>query len=438
MFTPRSRSAALRVLLAVLACSAWMAPTSHAAPAPLTLRYHFVAGQVLTYQQTTTVDGRTIVPGKPVDVTRSVVVTRSHYLFRHVDPGGNATLTVTFDPAQETDTHDGKVSHKTIAAGHYSTPSDACVQEASGTQFCSYRGAYGEGDLGQLPASPVAVGASWNSHIDNTWDVAVRKPVTITNVLQDLSTGSQGEVAEIRSTATIPGVVAPRGVPATPTVVKGSETGTWRFAVDGGMFLSETLRQNVVVKSSVTDAAGTHVATSTEAETNTMQLISVRTMTPKPFAPEGPTAMHTDRTYGYTLTYPRTWQPVSGVTGGFEIASPGGTAAVLVQALPGSLGSSVDLGLLPSLMSGLGTPEGPVHAVLATIHGRQVGVGDDLVKTKKNIEFQVEVRLTGTTRVLLIVFGIATTGLTDGSVRLPTFAHEEEVVQRVLDSLRLQ
>jgi hypothetical protein len=393
---------------------------------------------VLTYQQTAIDDERTVVTGKPDDVTHRVMVTWSHYLFRHADPGGNATLTITFDPGQVTSTHNGNVTHSTVPASEVSSPTDACVQEASGTQFCAYRGAYGENDLGQLPASPVAVGASWNSHIDNTWGVSVRKPVTITNVLQGLTTGSQGEIAAIRSTATIPGVVAPRGVPATATMVKGSETGTWRFAVDSGMFLSETLRQNIVVKSSLKDATGTHVATSTETVTNIMQLISVRTTIPKPFAPEGPTTTHRDRTYGYTLTYPRTWQPVSGVSGGFEIASPSGTAAVLVEAVPGSLVSAVYLDLLPRFMGGLGTPEGPVHALLATLHGRQFGVGDALVKTKKNIEFQVEVRDTDTPRALLVLFGLATTGVTDGSFRLRTFAREEEVVQRVLDSLRVQ
>ena len=435
MITPRSRSAVRRFLLVVLACGAWLTPAAHAAPAAVTLRYHFVAGQVLTYLQTTTEDTRVVAPGRPDDVQHAVVTYQSHYLFRHVDAAGNATLTITFSPGKEISRHNGKVSYKTVPAAQMSSPTNACLQEADGTQFCAYRGAYGENDIGQAPVGPVASGASWKSHIDNTWDVSGRKPVTVKNVLQQITTGPQGPTAVISATATIPVPAATSSaILTTPTLLRAREAGTWSFAVAGGIFLSETLRQTSVADIVVKDAQGTHPATGTDVSTITMQLVSVHATTPRPFQPAGPTKTYHSASYGYALTYPTAWQPRPGTAGGFQVSTADGNGAVFVAVVPGAPISTANLTLLPRFISSIGTPEGPVSTSLETIHGQQFGVADALVKTKSNYELQVEVRDTATPLELVLAVGVVGSGTTDGSLRLPTFAQQVEQVQRILDS----
>ncbi len=60
--------------------------------------------------------------------------------------GAKALLSITFDHAHAVTVYNGKVTRSTPAGDTLSTPVDACYQEVSGTQYCSYRGAFGQND----------------------------------------------------------------------------------------------------------------------------------------------------------------------------------------------------------------------------------------------------------------------------------------------------
>ena len=434
MFAVHPRvSRLLPAALLGLACIPCCLSVAHAA-APVSLRYRFTSGQVLTYRITGQEEVRTVVPGKPVDVTRGTDTVLAHYIVRHVDRGGAATLTISLAQPHRTVDHNGKITQSTPPVASMTTPTDACLQEADGTQYCTYRGAYGQNDLGQVIGGPVSIGASWTSRIDNTWDVNPRPPVTIINTLQRITTTAQGRVAEIASTGHVDGPAHDTGGGTTYTsVLHGTINGTWQFAVDSGTFLSEQLQETGDSTGTVKDKHGSHSMAQHFTSVTTMQLISRQTSAPHPFSPPGPTKSYASATWGYTVTYPASWQGATKAPFDFQALTPDGNAGLFV--LAAAAAPTVDAAYVQRLLRLFGTLEGAPTVHIRMSAGLQSVTGDALLVTKSHLEMQCEVRATTTARGLLVFLGLASTGKDDGSLRFRAFARQWEQVQQTLDGL---
>src|SRR5260370_11142390 len=138
---------ALLVVATILPCTASFAPVAHGDAAPaVSLRYHFTPGEILTYSMKSVETAKITIAGQPNDVDTNPVLYQSRYVVHSLDAAGNATLSIQFDPGKSTDVHNGKTTHRTIPANQLSSPSNACIQENDGTQYCVYRGGYGLND----------------------------------------------------------------------------------------------------------------------------------------------------------------------------------------------------------------------------------------------------------------------------------------------------
>ena len=316
------------------------------------------------------------------------------------------------------------------------TPTDACYQEVSGTQYCSYRGAFGQNDIGQVADAPVALGATWTSRIDNTWGVAKRTPVYLRNVLRGLSSGPAGRVATLGTTARVQGATGvSQGDTITGTLV-GHIDGTWRFAIDAGVFTSENLRQSYDISGATRTAHGTRPATVHAVTITTMRLLSVQPGQPKPFRTHRPVKTYTDAALGFRITYPTAWTGRTSPNGSFEATTSDGNAAILVaRSSSANPALATDVAFLRAFVRQFGTPVDPVVVRKAVVRGHTAGIADTVLASSDTTEIQCEVQAIAARHGLYYLVSLVALGRPEWTQRLQHAAWRMEEMRRALDSV---
>src|SRR2546430_9352993 len=125
------------------------------------LRYHFVAGQVITYRVTSTARLTEREGSTPAITATDSHAYRAHYRFGQLRADGAATLTIRADHVDVRLTQAGKTTHPVT-----SPSATQFLQEPGGRRYTKnlrYYGGYSDGDLGSLSPGSVAVGSTWVS-----------------------------------------------------------------------------------------------------------------------------------------------------------------------------------------------------------------------------------------------------------------------------------
>lgn len=405
--------------------------------AAVTLRYRFKAGEVLTYSMKTVETIKTNIAGQPADALTSTVLYEARYVVHGVDSAGNATLSIDFNPGQETDVHNGKTTHTTVPADKLSSPANACIQENDGTQYCVYRGAYGLNDVGQVSLKPVALSGKWNSSIDNTW-FGGASPVTLVNTLSKIASGQFGRVATVTTTMQTSGKSSTTSAGKHyVTTTKVSESGTWGIGVESGVFLNEHLGQTVSSSGTVTDGNGTHALSQNETIETLMQLDSTRSGPAQALVKAYTTASASPTGAGYSIVYPSAWTVTNGTGGNYQIASPDKTAIILGSRAT-TTGDISNPSYVSAFLRTLGTPIGTITNEVRTVGGQQYGIADAVLRlTGQPLEAQCEVRVRSDSNGMSVVAGIVSLGEASVNARTPDLAQEYEQVQQSLDSIHV-
>jgi hypothetical protein len=242
------------------------------------LRYHFVAGQVITYRVTSTARLTEHEGSQPASTATNSRTYLAHYQFSQLRADGAATLTVRVDHVATRLTQAGKTTHPVT-----SPSATQFLQEANGRRYTRdlrYYGAYSAGDLGALSPVTVAVGGAWVSTL--TDGGPLYKPgtaVTCHNTLVRFLQASE-RVANIHTTCSIR-VQGESTAKGKRYRFRGSDSlsGTWQFAVHSGRFLSQVSQETLTEAGTVQDATGVRPFSSRVTQTTVQQLISV---TPRP------------------------------------------------------------------------------------------------------------------------------------------------------------
>jgi hypothetical protein len=242
------------------------------------LRYHFVAGQVITYQVTSTARLTEREGSQATSTATKSQTYLAHYQFGRLRADGAATLTVRVDHVVARLTQAGKTTHPVT-----SPSATQFLQEPNGRRYTRdlrYYGGYSAGDLGSLSSVTVTVGSTWASTL--TDGGPIYKPgtaVTCHNTLAGFDPAPE-RVANIQTVCSV-------RVPGESTV-KGkryhflgsdSLSGRWQFAVRSGRFLSQSVRETITEVGTVHDATGIRRFSAQVTQTTVQQLVSV---TPHP------------------------------------------------------------------------------------------------------------------------------------------------------------
>jgi hypothetical protein len=249
-----------------------------AGAAGVLLRYHFVAGQVITYRVTSTARLTQREGSTPAITATDSHTYRAHYRFGQLRADGAATLTIRADHVDVRLTQAGKTTHPVAPPS-----ATQFLQEPGGRRYTKnlrYYGGYSDGDLGSLSPDPVAVGSTWVSTL--TDGGPIYRPGTAVTCHNTLL----GFVQTPERVATIQ-TVCSMNVHRESTVrgkhyrFVGSDslTGRWRFAVRSGRFLSQVLHETITEKGTVQDATGVRPFSAQVARTTMQQLVAV---TPSP------------------------------------------------------------------------------------------------------------------------------------------------------------
>jgi hypothetical protein len=262
---------------AVLLLASVLAPRL-AGAAGVLLRYHFVAGQVITYRVTSTARLTEREGSKPASTATKSQTYLAHYQFGQLRADGAATLSVRVDHVAARLTQAGKTTHPVT-----SPSATQFLQEPNGRRYTRdlrYHGGYSAGDLGALSPVTVAVGSTWVSTL--TDGGPIYKPstaVTCHNTLVGFVQAPE-RVANIQTVCSI-------RVPGESTVngkryrFLGSDSlsGRWQFAVRSGRFLAHRLQETITEVGTVRDATGVRRFSAKVTQTAVQQLVSV---TPRP------------------------------------------------------------------------------------------------------------------------------------------------------------
>ena len=257
------------VLLLASSLSPWLAGA-----AGVLLRYHFVAGQVITYRVRSTALLTEHEGSKPASTSTKSQTYLAHYQFGQLRADGAATLTVRVDHMVVRSTQAGKTTHSGT-----SPSATQFLQEANGRRYARnlrYYGAYSAGDLGALSPATVAVGGTWVSTL--TDGGPLYKPgtaVTCHNTLVRFVQASE-RVANIHTLCSlrVHGESAARGKRYR---FRGSDSlsGTWQFAVRSGRFLSQVSHETITETGTVQDTTGIRPFSARVTQTTVQELVSV-------------------------------------------------------------------------------------------------------------------------------------------------------------------
>ena len=269
------------VAIGVAVIVAVLAPSQvGAAPiaAPL-LRYHFVAGQTLTYQLTGSAQASGTLAGSPATNDLSLTTYQVHYQFGKVAPSGEAPLALLIDHASLRETAGGKTTMKVLPAG-----TTNWIQAPNGEQYTTDRrvqGAYSNGNLGLVPGRPVPLKGSWVATLAN--DIGIKgRQLSCTNVLRSLSgvTATGNPLSGIATVATTCAIAGPNiGTDGGKRYkLWATETlgGLWQFNIAAGRFLAQQQYETLSASGTVSDATGTHAYTFSLKQAITMRLLSVQ------------------------------------------------------------------------------------------------------------------------------------------------------------------
>jgi hypothetical protein len=242
------------------------------------LRYHFVAGQVITYQVTSTARLTEREGSQPASTATKSQTYLARYQFGRLRADGAATLTVRVDHVVARLTQAGQTTHPVT-----SPSATQFLQEPNGRRYTRdlrYYGGYSAGDLGNLSAVTVTVGSTWVSTLTdggpiykpgtavtchNTLVGFVQTPERVANIQTVCSMRVHGE-----STAT-----------GKRYRFQGSDSlnGRWQFAVGSGRFLAQRLQETITEVGTVHDATAVRRFSARVTQTTVQQLVSV---TPRP------------------------------------------------------------------------------------------------------------------------------------------------------------
>ena len=264
---------------AVLLLGSSLAPRLTGAAGVL-LRYHFVAGQVITYRVTRTARLTEREGSQPASTATESQTFLAHYQFGHLRADGAASLTVRVDHMVARLTQAGKTTHPVT-----SPSATQFLQEPNGRRYTRdhrYYGAYSAGDLGALSPVTVAVGSAWVSTLTDGGLILIDKPgtaVTCHNTLVGFVQVLE-RVADIQTVCSIR-VHGESTVKGKRYRFLGSDSlsGRWRFAVRSGRFLSQRLQETITEDGTVHDATGVRSFSARVTQTTVQQLVSV---TPRP------------------------------------------------------------------------------------------------------------------------------------------------------------
>jgi hypothetical protein len=242
------------------------------------LRYHFVAGQVITYQVTSTARLTEREGSQATSTATKSQTYLAHYQFGRLRADGAATLTVRVDHVVVRLTQAGKTTHPLA-----SPSATQFLQEPNGRRYTRdlrYYGEYSAGDLGALSPVTVTVGSTWVSTL--TDGGPIYKPgtaVTCHNTLLEFAPAAE-RVANIQTLCSIrmPGESTVKGK-RYRFVGSDSLSGHWQFAVRSGRFLSQRLQETSTEDGTVHDATGVRRFSARVTQTTVQQVVSV---TPHP------------------------------------------------------------------------------------------------------------------------------------------------------------
>src|SRR5919204_5525328 len=262
---------------AVLLLASSLSPRPTGAAGVL-LRYHFAAGQVITYRVTRTARLTEREGSQPANTATEGQTYLAHYQFGQLRADGTATLTVRVDHVATRLTQAGKTSHPVT-----SPSATQFLQEPTGRRYTRdrrYYGGYSAGDLGNLSPVTVALGSTWASTL--TDGGPIYKPGTAVICHNTLI----GFVPTPERVANIQTVCSVR-VHGESTVTGkryrflGSDalSGRWQFAMRSGRFLSQRLQETITEVGTVHDATGVRRFSARVTQTTAQQLVSV---TPRP------------------------------------------------------------------------------------------------------------------------------------------------------------
>ena len=249
-----------------------------AGAAGVLLRYHFVAGQVITYRVTSTARLTQREGSSPAITATDSHTYRAHYRFGQLRADGAATLTIRADHVVVRLTQAGKTTHPVAPPS-----ATQFLQEPGGRRYTKnlrYYGGYSDGDLGSLSPVTVAVGSTWDSTL--TDGGPIYKPGTAVTCHNTLV----GFVQTPERAANIQTVCSIRVNGASTVNGKryrflGSDSlaGRWQFAVRSGRFLAQRLHETITEVGTVHNATGVRRFSARVTQTTVQQLVSV---TPHP------------------------------------------------------------------------------------------------------------------------------------------------------------
>jgi hypothetical protein len=245
-----------------------------AGTAGVLLRYHFVAGQVITYRVTRTARLTEREGSQPASTATESQTYLAHYQFGQLKADGAATLTVRVDHMATRLTQAGKTTHPLLSpsATHF-------LQEPDGRRYTRdlrYYGGYSAGNLGALSPVTVAVGSTWASTL--TAGGPIYKPgtaVTCHNTLVGFDPAPE-RVANIQTVCSMR-VHGESTVPGKRYRFLGSDSlsGRWQFAVGSGRFLAQRLQETITEVGTVHDATGVRRFSAQVKRTTVQQMVSV-------------------------------------------------------------------------------------------------------------------------------------------------------------------
>jgi hypothetical protein len=238
------------------------------------LRYHFVAGQVITYRVRSTALLTEHEGSKPASTATKSQTYLAHYQFSQLRADGAATLTVRVDHVATRLTQAGKSTHPVT-----SPPATQFLQEANGRRYTRdlrYYGGYSAGDLGALSPATVTVGGTWVSTLTDGGPI-YKSGTTVTchNTLVRFLQASE-RIANIHTICSIH-VHGESTAKGKRYRFRGSDSldGTWQFAVQSGRFLSQVSHETITETGTVQEATGIRPFSSRVTQTTMQQLISV-------------------------------------------------------------------------------------------------------------------------------------------------------------------
>jgi hypothetical protein len=267
----------LRGLGAVLLLASALSPRL-ADAAGVLLRYHFVAGQVITYRVTSTALLTEREGSQPASTATKSQTYLARYQFGQLRADGAATLTVRVDHVVARLAQAGKTTHPVTAPS-----ATQFLQEPNGRRYSRdhrYYGGYSAGDLGNLSPVTVAVGSTWASTL--TDGGPIYKPGTAVachNTLVGFAQASE-RVANIQTVCSIR-VHGESTVTGKRYRFLGSDSlsGRWQFAVRSGRFLSQRMQETSTEVGTVRDATGVRRFSARVIQTTVQQVVST---TPRP------------------------------------------------------------------------------------------------------------------------------------------------------------